>query len=116
MQRRLAGMVKYSLQLEEAATTYSASRYPHCQLPTRFLASTQHRDQQKPRGGLLSFDLQVKHMSKWAKGTVEEPGEADSGRKTGLNKAILDQGWGMFRGMLEYKQMSGVQSRRILWP
>ena len=27
-----------------------------------------------------------------------------SQQKAGLNKAILDQGWGMFRRMLEYKQ------------
>ena len=26
-------------------------------------------------------------------------------QKAGLNKAILDQGWGMFRRMLEYKQV-----------
>ena len=38
------------LQLEEATTTYRPTRYPHCQLPTRFPASTQHTDQQKPRG------------------------------------------------------------------
>jgi len=48
-------------------------------------------------------DLQVKHMSKSAKGTVEEPGK-NVAAKSGLNKAILDQGWGMFRHMLEYKQ------------
>ena len=48
-------------------------------------------------------DLQVKHMSTSAKGTVEEPGK-NVAAKSGLNKAILDQGWGMFRRMLEYKQ------------
>src|SRR2546430_488803 len=47
--------------------------------------------------------LQVKHMSTSAKGTVEEPGK-NVAAKSGLNKAILDQGWGMFRRMLEYKQ------------
>ena len=47
-------------------------------------------------------DLQVRNMSRSAKGTVEEPGKNVA--KAGLNKAILDQGWGMFRHMLEYKQ------------
>ena len=49
-------------------------------------------------------DLQVSNMSRSAKGTVEEPGR-NVAAKSGLNKAILDQGWGMFRRMLEYKQL-----------
>ena len=42
-------------------------------------------------------------MSRSARGTVEEPGR-NVAQKSGLNKAILDQGWGTFRRMLEYKQ------------
>jgi putative transposase len=49
-------------------------------------------------------DLQVSNMSRSAKGTVEEPGR-NVAAKSGLNKAILDQGWGMFRTMLQYKQL-----------
>ena len=52
-------------------------------------------------------DLQVSTMSRSAKGTVEKPGR-NVAAKSGLNKAILDQGWGMFRRMLAYKQLSGV--------
>ena len=48
-------------------------------------------------------DLQVNNMSRSARGTVEEPGR-NVAAKSGLNKAILDQGWGTFRRMLEYKQ------------
>ena len=48
-------------------------------------------------------DLQVRNMSRSARGTVEEPGR-NVAAKAGLNKAILDQGWGTFRRMLEYKQ------------
>ncbi len=48
-------------------------------------------------------DLQVSNMSKSAKGTMDEPGR-NVAAKSGLNKSILDQGWGMFRTMLTYKQ------------
>jgi len=47
-------------------------------------------------------DLQVKNMSRSAKGTVEQPGRSVKA-KSGLNKAILDQGWGITRQMLAYK-------------
>jgi len=47
-------------------------------------------------------DLQVSNMSKSAKGTVLQPGR-NVKAKSGLNKAILDQGWGMARQMLTYK-------------
>ena len=47
-------------------------------------------------------DLQVRHMSKSAAGTAENPGKHVAA-KSGLNKAILDQGWGEFRRQLDYK-------------
>jgi putative transposase len=47
-------------------------------------------------------DLQVKNMSKSAVGTSESPGK-NVRTKSGLNKAILDQGWVEFRRQLEYK-------------
>ncbi len=42
------------------------------------------------------------HMSKSSKGTIENPGK-NVKAKSGLNKAILNQGWGEFRRQLEYK-------------
>ncbi len=48
-------------------------------------------------------DLKVSNMSRSASGTMEAPGR-NVAQKSGLNKAILDQGWGTFRTMLEYKQ------------
>ena len=47
-------------------------------------------------------DLQVKNMSRSASGTAESPGRSVLA-KSGLNKAILDQGWFEFRRQLEYK-------------
>jgi putative transposase len=47
-------------------------------------------------------DLQVRNMSKSSKGTTEAPGK-NVAAKSGLNKAILDQGWFEFRRQLQYK-------------
>ena len=47
-------------------------------------------------------DLQVKNLSASASGTREHPGQ-NVRAKSGLNKAILDQGWFEFRRQLEYK-------------
>ncbi len=44
-------------------------------------------------------DLQVANMSASARGTKEQPGTRVKA-KSGLNKAILDQGWGEFRRQL----------------
>jgi len=47
-------------------------------------------------------DLQVRNMSRSAAGTSEAPGRSVKA-KSGLNKAILDQGWFEFRRQLQYK-------------
>ena len=47
-------------------------------------------------------DLQVKNMSKSAKGTKDNHGKMVK-QKSGLNRAILDQAWYEFRRQLEYK-------------
>ncbi|HSW71582.1 MAG TPA: transposase [Gammaproteobacteria bacterium] len=48
-------------------------------------------------------DLKIKNMSKSAAGSLEAPGKKVRA-KSGLNKAILDQGWYEFRRQLEYKE------------
>ncbi|RQU45884.1 MULTISPECIES: RNA-guided endonuclease InsQ/TnpB family protein [Burkholderia cepacia complex] len=47
-------------------------------------------------------DLQVRNMSRSAAGNTEDPGK-NVRTKSGLNKAILDQGWFEFRRQLDYK-------------
>ena len=47
-------------------------------------------------------NLKVKNMSRSSKGTLENPGKMVA-QKSGLNRSILRQGWGMFREMCEYK-------------
>ncbi len=47
-------------------------------------------------------DLKIKNMSKKAKGTLTNPNMRASA-KAGLNRSILQQSWGKFFEMLEYK-------------
>lgn len=47
-------------------------------------------------------DLKIRNMSRSASGSIDAPGR-NVRAKSGLNKAILDQGWGEFRRQLEYK-------------
>ncbi len=49
-----------------------------------------------------AISLRVRKMSASAKGTVAKPGKMVR-QKAGLNRAILDQGWGMFSRFLSYK-------------
>ena len=47
-------------------------------------------------------DLQIRNRSKSSKGSVEQHGKQVK-QNSGLNRAILDQGWGEFRRQLDYK-------------
>jgi putative transposase len=47
-------------------------------------------------------DLRIGNMTRSAKGTIETPGKKVR-QKSGLNRAILDQGWGEFQRQVGYK-------------
>lgn len=51
-------------------------------------------------------DLQIGNMVRSAKGTVQQVGKQVA-QKRGLNRSILDQGWGEFRRQLSYKMTWG---------
>lgn len=50
-------------------------------------------------------DLCIRNLSKSAKGTAQDPG-SNVKAKSGLNRSILDQGWGTFCKQLHYKLTS----------
>lgn len=52
--------------------------------------------------------LNIKNMTRSAKGTVEEPGRRVA-QKRGLNRVILAQGWGLLRQRTEHKAPGRVE-------
>jgi putative transposase len=56
----------------------------------------------KNHGFIVIEDLKTKNMTKSASGTIADPGR-NVAQKSGLNRAILRQGWHMFSVMLEQK-------------
>jgi len=63
----------------------------------------------KSHAMIVLENLQIKNMTKSAKGDVDNHGSMVK-QKSGLNRVILEQGWGIFKTFLEYKQLwSGGQ-------
>lgn len=102
MQRRLSGMAKYAQNWKKQQQRIARLdiRIANCRADFLHKLST---ETSKSHAVIVIEDLQVRNMARSARGTVEEPG-CHVAAKAGLNKAILDQGWGTFRRMLEYKQ------------
>ena len=53
-------------------------------------------------GRIAVEDLQIRNMTRSAAGTVEEPGK-NVAQKTGLNRSINEQTWGILHNQLAYK-------------
>jgi len=63
----------------------------------------------KSHAMIVLENLQIKNMTKSSKGDMDNHGSMVK-QKSGLNRVILEQGWGIFKTFLEYKQLwSGGQ-------
>lgn len=101
-QRHLKRKVKFSSNWKKEQRKISKIHHDIANIRKDFLHKTSTR-LSKNHALIVIEDLQISNMTKSAKGTLANPGKNVSA-KSGLNKSILDQGWGMFRQFLEYKQ------------
>ena len=101
-QKRLSKKVKFSAnwKKQKAKITRLHEKIANARLDFLHKVSTQIS---KSHAMIVIEDLKVKNLSKSAKGNAKQHGKQVKA-KSGLNKSILDQGWGMFVQMLEYKQ------------
>lgn len=101
-QRRLSRKTKFSSNWKKQKQKISRLHQRVAHARNDFLHKTSTIIS-KNHAMIVIEDLKVTNMSKSAAGTVEAPGR-NVKAKSGLNKSILDQGWGEFRRQLEYKQ------------
>ena len=101
LQRQLKNKVKFSKNWLKLQAKIAQLHHKIANCRKDFLHKISHTIS-KNHAMIYVEDLQVSNMSKSAKGTVEQPGQ-NVAQKSGLNRAILDQGWGEFRRQLEYK-------------
>lgn len=101
LQKKLSSKVKYSKnwrkQKRKIATLHRKirnSRHDYLHQITREIS--------KNHACVFLEDLKIKKMSQSAKGSVKSPG-TNVQAKSGLNKSIIDQGWGLFCTLLNYK-------------
>ena len=100
-QQALSRKVKFSSNWLKAKKKVQKLHHRIANIRRHFLHQTSSRIS-KNHAIVCIEDLQVKNMSKSAVGTTEQQGK-NVRAKSGLNKSILDQGWGEFRRQLDYK-------------
>lgn len=100
-QRKFAHKVKFSVnwKKQKAKITRLHQRIAEIRKTVLHQVSTAIS---KNHAVVVLEDLKVRNMTASAKRTVESPGRKVR-QKSGLNKSILDQGWGMLKQMLGYK-------------
>jgi putative transposase len=101
LQRRLAHKVKFSANWRKAKARITAihSRIANIRKDQIHKASTTIS---KNHAVVVMEDLRITNMTASAAGAIEEPGR-NVAAKSGLNRRILDQGWGELRRQLGYK-------------
>ena len=100
-QRRMARKVKFSQNWKKAKAKVSQIHIDIANARKDYLHKASHAISQN-HAIVCIEDLQVRNMSKSSKGNAEQHGKQVR-QKSGLNRAILDQGWGEFRRQLDYK-------------
>jgi putative transposase len=100
-QRRMSRKVKFSRNWKKAKARIQKIHTGIANARKDFLHKTTTTISQN-HALVCIEDLQVRNMSRSAKGSVETPGKKVA-QKSGLNRSILDQGWGEFRRQLAYK-------------
>ncbi len=102
LQRRLARMVKFSNNWRKIKEKINRlhTKIANIRHDTLHKLST---TLSKSHAMIVLENLQIKNMTKSAKGDVDNQGSMVK-QKSGLNRVILEQGWGMFKTFLEYKQ------------
>ena len=102
LQRKLSKKLKFSENWKKLNTTINKLHYHIANIRHDYLHKVT-TTLSKNHAMIVVEDLKVANMSKSASGTIEKKGK-NVKAKSGLNKAILDQGWSMLVDMLEYKQ------------
>ncbi|CAM3842481.1 RNA-guided endonuclease InsQ/TnpB family protein [Bordetella tumulicola] len=100
-QRRMSRKVKFSNNWKKAKARVQKIHADIANTRKDFLHKTTTAISQN-HALVCIEDLQVRNMSRSSKGNRERHGMRVK-QKSGLNRAILDQGWGEFRRQLDYK-------------
>lgn len=100
-QRRMSRKVKFSQNWKKAKARVNRVHASIANVRKDFLHKTSTAIS-KTHALVCIEDLQIRNMSRSAKGNSEQHGTMVR-QKSGLNRAILDQGWGEFRRQLDYK-------------
>jgi putative transposase len=101
LQRSLATKVKFSLRWYALKKAIGALHRRISSIRKDFRHKLSSR-WAKNHGLIILEDLRIVGMTASAKGSIEEPGVGVA-RKSGLNRSILDQGWGELARQLGYK-------------
>ena len=100
-QRRMSRKVKFSNNWKKAKARVQKIHIGIANARNDFLHKTTTTISQN-HALVCIEDLQVRNMSRSARGTSQEHGKKVK-QKSGLNRSMLDQGWGEFRRQLHYK-------------
>lgn len=101
LQRRIAKKVKFSKNWHRIQMKLRKLHSKIANIRNDFLHKLTS-NLSKKHAMIVVEALQIRNISKSAKGTIDNPG-SNVKAKAGLNKSILDQGWGEFKRQLKYK-------------